>query len=354
MAPSKGFALTSVGERAYRLIRPLAFRLPAEAVHDAAMQFGRAVTAVPPVWRALNDRQQRLNQDSAVTLAGVRYPNRVGVAAGLDKNAVALGLWAAVGFGHAEIGTVTPKPQPGNPKPRIFRVPDQQALINRMGFPNHGADQIARRLHRLRDRGGWPSMTVGVNVGKNKWTPNADAHLDYRYVVRTMASLADYFVLNVSSPNTPNLRELQSHDALARTVEAVREVAGGKPVWVKVAPDGDEAQVDALIRALQSIEIDGVVATNTTVSRPPGLGVDESGGLSGRPLAELSLNWLSLLKAETDLPIASVGGIMTTRDATDRLDAGADLVQVYTGLVYNGPAWVADINRAALTAHPRG
>lgn len=346
--------MTSLGEHAYRLVRPLAFQMPAEVVHDAAMLLGRGITAVPPTWRVLNDRHHRAYSALTVTLPGVRFPNPIGVAAGLDKNGVALGMWAAMGFGHAEIGTVTPKPQPGNPKPRIFRYPHQAALINRMGFPNEGADRIAQRLHRLRDRGSWPGITVGVNVGKNKWTPNADAHLDYRYVARKMALLADYFVLNVSSPNTPKLRDLQSQDALVRTVDAVRDVAGGKPVWVKVAPDGEEAQVDALLAALKSIDIDGVVATNTTVARPSGFEHAEKGGLSGRPLSDLSLNWLNVLKAETDLPVVSVGGIMTTQQAIERLDAGADLIQVYTGLVYNGPSWVSSINREALTTRQRG
>jgi dihydroorotate dehydrogenase len=318
------------------------------------MQLGRAVTAMPFAWRPLSDRHRRQSQGAGVTIAGVDYANRMGVAAGLDKNAVALGLWAAMGFGHAEIGTVTPKPQPGNAKPRIFREPEQAALVNRMGFPNEGADRMAERLAYLQDHGRWPRMTVGVNVGKNKWTPNADAHLDYRYVVRQLEPFADYFTLNVSSPNTPNLRDLQSRDALERTVDAVRTAASGKPVWVKVAPDGSEAQVDALIAALQTVEIDGVVATNTTVSRPPALENAPSGGLSGRPLADLSMNWLKLLKSETSLPVASVGGIMTASDVRGRLEAGADLVQVYTGLVYHGPAWVASMNRESLAALRKG
>jgi dihydroorotate dehydrogenase len=284
-----------------------------------------------------------------VSLFGLNFPNPIGLAAGFDKNGVALPAWAALGFGFVEVGTVTAQPQPGNPRPRIFRYPKQQALINRLGFNNDGADAVAERLRRLRASGRWPSIPIGINIGKSKVTPLEDAAADYLYSFRQLREFADYIVLNVSSPNTPGLRALQEHDALAQLLRAVREEnrRSPKPVLLKIAPDLSAVDVDQIVTTCEQQEISGLIATNTTLdhSAIPSE-ADEAGGLSGAPVREVATNFIRAIKQRTQLPIIGVGGIMTAQDAREKFDAGASLVQVYTGYIYRGPGLLREIAAA--------
>jgi dihydroorotate dehydrogenase len=279
-----------------------------------------------------------------VKLFGLEFPNRVGLAAGMDKNAAALESWEAMGFGFLEAGTITALPQPGNPKPRCFRHPAQRALVNRMGFNNAGASEVARRLGKLKARGHWPAVPVGINIGKSKVTPNDQAASDYVTSFKLLQPYGDYFAINVSSPNTPDLRALQSGDSLARIIRAVRMVDGGKPVLVKIAPDLDEAQIAEIAGVAASEGLAGIIATNTTLdqnSLPPS--ARQAGGLSGAPLTERATDVLKILRRHTNLPIVASGGVMSAADARQKIDAGADLVQIYTGFVYSGPALIRSI-----------
>src|SRR5204862_2476924 len=269
-----------------------------------------------------------------------------GVAAGFHKNGVAIPAWAALGFGFVEVGTVTAKPQPGNPKPRIFRFPEQQALINRLGFNNDGADAVAARLRALRDSGGWPPTPVGVNLGKSKVTPIEQAVDDYRYSFRLLAPVADYVVLNVSSPNTPGLRSLQEHDALEQLLSAIRHEnqTTRKPILLKIAPDLALTDLDQIIATCEANEIAGIIATNTTLDHsaiPASL--DQAGGLSGRPLREKSTELIRAITARSRLPVIASGGIVDAASAREKLEAGAQLLQVYTGYIYRGPGLLREI-----------
>ena len=286
----------------------------------------------------------------ARTVFGVRFPSPVGLAAGFDKNAVALPGWEALGFGFAEIGTVTAKAQPGNPKPRMFRIPEQEAVINRLGFNNQGAAAVAVRLEELRRSGGWPGIPVGVNLGKSKVTPLEEATGDYVESFLRLREFGDYFVLNVSSPNTPGLRQLQDKSALEGLLSAIQAANTTRlPVLLKIAPDLEWAAIEEIIALVESNELAGIIATNTTIdhSRVPE-GRRQQGGLSGQPLKERSLAVLRFIVANTGLPVVSVGGIGSADDAMQRLDAGAALLQIYTGLVYEGPGLVGAIHRAVL------
>jgi len=273
----------------------------------------------------------------------------VGLAAGLDKNAVALPLWERVGFGFVEVGTITPRPQAGNPRPRVHRFPKDGAIINAMGFPNDGAEVIAGRLRALRESGRWPQIPVGANLGKNKDTPDEQAADDYRKVAEAVRELVDYLVVNVSSPNTPGLRALQAGDALARIVEATRAAAPGLPVFVKLAPDLDlEPLTQSVERALAE-GADGVIATNTTLTRPlSGEGPFPSGGLSGRPLFPLAKQKIAHVLQVVDgkVPVIGVGGVDGPERAQELLDLGCAAIQLYTGLVFQGPGVIRRINRA--------
>ena len=298
----------------------------------------------------LNWLSQPLDPRLARTVFGVRFPSPVGLAAGFDKNAVALPGWEALGFGFAEIGTVTAKAQPGNPKPRMFRIPEQEAVINRLGFNNQGAATVAVRLEELRQRGGWPGIPVGVNLGKSKVTPLEKATGDYVESFVRLREFGDYFVLNVSSPNTPGLRQLQDKSALEGLLSAIQAANTTRlPVLLKIAPDLEWAAIEEIIALVESNELAGIIATNTTIdhsSVPEGR--RQQGGLSGQPLKERSLAVLRFLVANTGLPVVSVGGIGSADDAMQRLDAGASLLQIYTGLVYEGPGLVGAIHRAIL------
>lgn len=350
------------------LVRPVLFRLgrgDAEAAHHATVRAAAALGRVPGGAGAVGALLGSRSASAApVELLGLRFANRVGLAAGMDKDGVALAAWPALGFGHVELGTVTPRPQPGNPAPRLFRLPASTAVVNRMGFNNHGVEPLARRLRAARDRGVVP-VPVGVSIGKNKATPVERAVDDYLTCVDALDGLADYLAVNVSSPNTPGLRTLQDAaplgELLAATVARTRELATAAsrgqavPVLVKLAPDLTDEALDQALQVALAAGVRGIVATNTTLSREGVAAADrsvaqEAGGLSGAPLARRAREVVARIRRESDLPVIGVGGITTADDARAMVDAGADLVQLYTGLVYAGPALVTEA-AAALRAH---
>ena len=280
------------------------------------------------------------------TLFGLNFPNPIGLAAGLDKNGVALPAWAALGFGFIEIGTVTAKAQPGNPKPRIFRLPEQQALINRLGFNNDGADAIAHRLAALRESGRWPAVPVGINIGKSRATPLEQATDDYLYSFRMLRDFADYITLNISSPNTPGLRELQEPEKLSELLHAIGNEAGTapKPLVVKISPDLSGAELKAILAVCEENGVSGIIATNTTLdhsSIAPQL--DQAGGLSGAPLRDKSTALVREINARSTIPVIASGGIFDAESAREKFQAGAQLIQLYTGLVYRGPQLLREI-----------
>jgi dihydroorotate dehydrogenase len=341
----------------YDLARPLLFRLPPELAHEAAMLALRAVQASPDALRALRDR---MPTDPALRTRalGLDFPSPIGLAAGFDKDALAPDALAALGFGFVEVGTVTARPQPGNPRPRLFRLPADRALVNRMGFNNHGAAAAAARLRR---RSG---AIVGVNIGKSKAASESEAEDDYATSARAIAAVADYVVVNVSSPNTPGLRDLQATEKLRPILRRVRAeldaalAASGReaprvPLLVKIAPDLSDEDIDDVARLALDLKLDGIIATNTTIARTgltsPAAQVEEcgAGGLSGAPLKQRSLEVLRRLKRATGdkLTLVAVGGVETAQDVQERLDAGATLVQGYTAFLYEGPFWAARINR---------
>ena len=282
-----------------------------------------------------------------VELFGLKFPNPVGLAAGMDKFGTAVPVWAALGLGFSELGGVTQRGQPGNPQPRMFRVVEDEALINRMGFNNPGADAMAGRLRDWHDSGAWPSHPVGVNLGKSKVTPLADAPADYRYSFERLKNLADFFVVNVSSPNTPNLRQLQDKSALAEILVALQEANdANRPILVKVAPDLGFDALDEILELVEPRNLAGLVATNTTIARPDETGVyAETGGLSGRPLAKRSTEVIRHLYRQSGgrVPLIGVGGIFNADDAWEKITAGASLLQIYSGMVYEGPQITSNI-----------
>lgn len=287
---------------------------------------------------------------------GLTFPNAVGLAAGFDKNAEAWPAAAALGFGHIEVGTITAQAQPGNPKPRVFRYPDYEAVINRMGFNNAGAEAVAARLAK-QPAPGARRIPVGINLGKSKVTPIEDATADYLASFARLADFADYVVLNVSSPNTPNLRQLQDESRLRELLSAVTTAnharAGGGnrrvPLLLKIAPDLTWPQIDAVLGVIAEFGLDGIIATNTTLARPGFFAsVNEAGGLSGGPLRHRSTEIVNYISRATHgrLPIIGVGGIVDPTSAGEKIDAGATLVQIYTGMIYRGPFFAAEIARA--------
>jgi dihydroorotate dehydrogenase len=321
-------------------------RVDAERAHHAGF---RAIRAARPVLA------RRKVPGTPVQAMGLTFSNRLGLAAGFDKNAVGIDALAALGFGHVEIGTVTALAQPGNPKPRLFRLPEDRAILNRMGFNNDGAEAVAERLaQRLRARGGRPGPVLGVNIGKSKVVPEEAAVGDYETSARLLAPYADYLVVNVSSPNTPGLRDLQAVEKLEPILSRVQAVAGELPLLVKIAPDLSDDDVLAVADLALSLRLAGVIATNTTISRD-GLATDAkkvghlgAGGLSGDPLTERSTAVMRLLRDRVgpELCLIGVGGISTPQDAVVRVEAGATLVQAYTGFVYGGPTWPRRVARA--------
>jgi len=310
-------------------------RIDPEKAHHLGF---RAVRAARPVLAL------RRTPGTPVSALGLTFPNVLGVAAGFDKNAVGIDALGALGFGHVEVGTVTGEPQPGNDKPRLFRLPADRAVVNRMGFNNDGAEAVARRLAA---RGRRPGPVLGVNIGKTKVVPEDKAVEDYAKSARLLAPHADYLTVNVSSPNTPGLRDLQAVEKLEPILTAVRDVVGDLPLLVKIAPDLADDDVRAVGDLALAVGLDGIIATNTTISRaglrtePAEVEAVGAGGLSGRPLTERSCAVLRLLRDRVGpgLTLVGVGGITTVADAQARLDAGADLLQAYTAFIYEGPAW---------------
>lgn len=326
----------------YGLLRSLLFLLSPETAHGVAMIFLRLLGFFPALCRWLRSRLLA-GGELPVDVAGVRWPTPVGVAAGFDKDADAIRGLAALGFGAIEIGTVTPRPQPGNPRPRLFRLKEHRALINRMGFNNHGAEYARGRLSRVGER----LAPIGVNLGKNKDTPLEKAADDYVACVDALAPLGDYVVLNASSPNTPGLRQLQEPQALEQLLRTVRTrldvVAPGKPLFLKIAPDLAPEAVDQIVDVALACRIDGLIATNTTIQRPfSHPHAQQAGGLSGPPVREgaLAVVRRAYARAGNRLPIIGVGGVETAEHAYALLRAGARAVQLYTGFIYGGP-WIA-------------
>jgi dihydroorotate dehydrogenase len=326
------------------ILRPILFSIDAEQVHHLAM---RGLAAVGPLLsRWAPARDPRL----ARTVFGLTFPNPIGLAAGFDKNAMALPAWQGLGFGFVEVGTITARAQPGNPRPRIFRVPECQAIINRLGFNNEGADAIAERLRRLRARRHWPAIPVGINLGKSRVTPLEEATADYLLSFDRLQHYGDYFVLNVSSPNTPGLRALQDRSALDELLRDMqRRNAAGAPLLVKIAPDLELEQIEDILALADEHRVAGLIATNTTVDLD---GVPEArrtqGGLGGAPLRERATEIVRFITARSKVPVIAVGGILSPDDALEKFDAGAALIQLYTGFIYEGPGLIRRICEALL------
>ena len=340
----------------YPLVKPLLFQLDAETAHHLTISALRN-----PFLRTFAGGNRIEHPSLHRKLFGLDFPNPVGLAAGLDKNAEVIDGFAEMGFGHIEIGTITPKPQPGNPKPRLFRLKEDHAIINRMGFNNVGAVQAAKNLSQRKSK-----IIVGGNIGKNKVTPNEEAVKDYELCFNVLHDFVDYFVVNVSSPNTPGLRELQEKDSLSRIFRSLQDINQGKtkpkPILLKIAPDLTHEQLDDIISIVSDTQIDGVIATNTTIRReklphylPSEIEAMGAGGLSGRPLKELSTEVIRYLHKTSggSFPIIGVGGIMTAHDAIEKIEAGASLVQLYSGFIYHGPKLIEDINRHLTQPSPK-
>jgi len=326
-----------------RFVRPLLFSLDPETAHHLTIRLLGRASYFDVALHALRRFQPTSKQ---ISLFGLTFPNPIGLAAGLDKNGVALPAWAALGFGFIEIGTVTAKAQLGNPKPRIFRLPEQQALINRLGFNNDGADAIAQRLRGLRESGRWPAVPVGINIGKSRVTSLEKATDDYLYSFRMLRDFAAYITLNISSPNTPGLRELQEPERLSELLHAIGDEAGTapKPLVVKISPDVSDAELTAILAVCEENGVSGVIATNTTLdhsSIAPQL--DQAGGLSGAPLREKSTALVREISARSTIPVIASGGIFDAESAREKFQAGAHLIQLYTGFVYRGPQLLREI-----------
>jgi dihydroorotate dehydrogenase len=333
-----------------RLIRPVLFRLPPESAHQLTLKMICLAGKISPL-RKLMSSQFTPDASQKITLFGINFPNQVGLAAGYDKNAQAVLGLSALGFGHIEIGTITPFPQPGNPKPRIFRLPEDEGLINRMGFPGKGAEHCIKNLKKI------PHINtiLGINIGKNKDTPLEIAANDYTILIEKLCKYADYFAINISSPNTVGLRQLQHRnylESLLKKIIQVREQQSKTlmkpiPLLVKLSPDMEVSELDQALEVISSRKIEGIIATNTTISRENLRSVisSETGGLSGKPLTTLSTRTISHIHNQTDgkIPIIGVGGISSPEEAQQKLEAGASLVQIYTGLIYHGPLLVRRI-----------
>jgi len=328
----------------YALTKQFLFVLDAEKAHQLTFRFLELVQDT----LLQNIIFPKYDYPSTIQTAGFTFPNRLGLAAGLDKNALLLPVWHHLGFGHIEVGTITPKPQIGNPKPRLFRLVKDKALINRMGFNNDGADLIAERLEK-RPKG----LIIGANIGKNKDTSAEDAFRDYQICMHKLQEACDYFTINVSSPNTPGLRDLQHQSELDHLLGEIQDtneaLKVSKPIWLKIAPDLSEIQLQDVISVAEKNNIDAIVATNTTLSRA-GLSTDSAtiqqignGGLSGKPLLRRSNEVVAFLQENSSIPIVGVGGIFSAQDAIEKIQSGATLVQIYTGLIYRGPSLIKEI-----------
>jgi dihydroorotate dehydrogenase len=345
-----------------KLLRPLLFTQDPEVIHDRTIAALRLFDAIPFAVRAFEHFNLRPAHTKPISLFGLDFPNRVGLAAGYDKHALAWTAMGALGFGHAEIGTVTLHAQDGNPRPRVFRYPAHEAVVNRYGFPNPGADVVARRLAHAPGRAR-RSIPLGINIGKSKVTSLEDAAKDYVGSFRLLADYADFVVVNISSPNTPGLRELQGRSHLVQLLDALRRANHERavrlackpvPFLLKIAPELTFPQLDELLEIVTGTGFDGIVATNTTATRPDGLGaLEATGGLSGRPLLEKALGFVRYIVKATGgrLPVVGSGGICSVEDAVRFVDEGASLVQLYTGMIYRGPWFPAKIARALASSH---
>ncbi|RPD46440.1 quinone-dependent dihydroorotate dehydrogenase [Hymenobacter sediminis] len=335
------------------LLKPLFFRLDAEEAHHLVFNNLKRAHRLPGAAALLRSLYDYQHPSLEREVFGLPFRNPVGIAAGFDKNAELTDELAALGFGFVEIGTVTPRPQAGNPQPRLFRLPQDEALVNRMGFNNQGAEAAAARLRKRSNR----DLIIGGNIGKNKDTPNELAAQDYVACVEALHEVVDYFVVNVSSPNTPNLRQLQEREPLIALLQQVQErnqtLPTPRPLLLKIAPDLTDSQLDDILLIAREAELSGLVATNTTISRA-GLTTPEAqvnalgaGGLSGRPLRQRATEVIRYLSRQSrgQMPIIGVGGIHSAQDAQEKLAAGAALVQLYSGFIYEGPALVKQINR---------
>ena len=332
------------------LIRPILFCFKPERAHGIIFFFLKRMQKLP--FGILISKYFFHKKLKPYELFGLKFPNRIGLAAGLDKEAEAFDMLGALGFGFVEIGTITPKAQPGNPKPRLFRLVEDKALINRMGFNNKGTENAVKNLKRKKT-----NVIIGGNIGKNKSTANTQAADDYKKAFDALFDYVDYFAVNLSSPNTPNLRELQEKNSLETILSELmklnRNKKNAKPVLLKIAPDLSTEQLDDILEIVKKTKIDGIIATNTTTSRE-GVSADESkldrigqGGLSGKPLTGKSTEIIQYLskKSGGQIPIIASGGIMTAEDAAEKISAGASLVQIYTGFIYEGPALIRKINK---------
>lgn len=335
------------------LLKPLLFLLQPEKAHHITTTLLKLILKIPGISHIFKMKYKHEDPKLSISVAGINFPNRIGLAAGFDKDGKYYKEMAALGFGFIEIGTVTPLPQPGNDKPRLFRLPEDHALINRMGFNNDGVDAMTERLKKARQSG----IIIGGNIGKNKVTPNEEATSDYIKCFNTLYEYVDYFVVNVSSPNTPGLRELQEKAPLTHLLQSLMVInnkkAKQKPIFLKIAPDLNKPQLDDILEIVQNTGIAGIIATNTTVDRTD-LATDTSaignGGLSGIPLKNKSTEIIRYLyeKSRKKLLIIGVGGIHTPEDAIEKIKAGAVLVQLYTGLIYEGPGLIKNIKKQLL------
>jgi dihydroorotate dehydrogenase len=316
-----------------RLLRPLLFALDPETAHQFALACLRFTGPLCP---------RPTTKTTGVSAFGLTFRHRLGLAAGLDKNGVALPAWEALGFSFVEIGTVTAEAQPGNPRPRIFRYPKERALINRLGFNNDGAEVVANRLAELRERGGWPGIPVGINIGKSRVTPIESAVDDYLFCFRKLRAHADYIALNISSPNTPGLRELHAGERLDGLLRAITAERGDVPLLVKIAPDLESAALDEIVSVCEANNVSGIIATNTTVDHS-GIVPDEEGGLSGAPLQKKSTAIVRHFAQKTKIPIIGCGGIFDIGSAREKIEAGAQLLQIYTGFIYRGPNLIREL-----------
>jgi len=342
------------------LVRPLLFRKDPEKSHEQILAL---LAHLEFLYGSLNDFYRVADERLTVRIGPLTFSNPVGLAAGFDKNAVAPKVISAFGFGFMEVGAVTAQAQPGNPKPRLYRLPEDHALINRLGFNNEGAEAIARKLESLRERGAMPEIPVGINIGRTKIVETKDAVADFLAAFEKLFPHGDFFTLNVSSPNTPNLRDLQEKTLLRELLTAVQEKNRAlarrakidfKPLFVKIAPDMEFSQVDEIVEVVEAVKLTGIVATNATAFMREGLKSPagrEPGGLSGRPITKVVTSFVSHIFQVTQgrLPIIGVGGIFNAEDAYDKIKAGASAVQIYTGWVYEGPGAVKRINRGLLS-----
>ncbi|MDH5399447.1 MAG: quinone-dependent dihydroorotate dehydrogenase [Cyclobacteriaceae bacterium] len=337
------------------LIRPLLFLFSPESVHHFATAILQLSCKIPGIKALLRATFDKSSPELERELFGIKFKNPVGLAAGFDKDARLVDELECLGFGFVEIGTLTPEPQPGNPKPRLFRLMNDQAIINRMGFNNEGVESAVRRLKKRKS-----SILVGGNIGKNKITDNKEAYLDYEKCFEALFPVVDYFVVNISSPNTPGLRDLQEKEPLKALLMHLKSLAATKekhkPILLKIAPDLSLSQLDDIVEIVLETKLDGIIATNTTISRADLNTSNEivdrigAGGLSGKPLGERSTEVIRYLavKLNGKVPIIGVGGIAEPKDALDKIRAGASLVQIYTGFIYEGPALIKKINAAIL------